>query len=419
MENQKIKFLIVIGLVAIIGVVITQSLWLKDQFDYEEKKFNQKVHIALLEVVEKLRNDNQEGIPITNPVSQLSNDYFVVNINYDINAEILEFYLKNEFEKLQVATDYEYAIYDCETDEMVYGNYISQKSSSKISKSEYFPKFDNLVYYFAIHFPNKGGYYFKSLKTWVIVSAFLFIILGIYVYSIFVILKQKKYSELQRDFINNMTHEFKTPLSSILIASNYLQKQAPIKGSEKLSKYTETIIQQGNRLNNHVEKILSLAKSENTPIVLDKVKLNAKETIEIIVDNFRIKYDANVKLSVIAKGDHHHIIADEIHFSNLIYNLIDNAIKYSVNEPNIIIQLEKRNNQYQIDIIDEGMGISSTHQKHVFKKFYRVPVSKSDHVNGFGLGLYYVYKICQLHLWQIQLKSKLGNGTTFSLSIPS
>ncbi|MFT7352729.1 MAG: two-component system phosphate regulon sensor histidine kinase PhoR, partial [Flavobacterium sp.] len=274
MKTKNLNSIIILGLIAILGILIAQLLWTKEAFSIEEKKFTQKVHVALLEVVKKLYAGGNSELPLENPINKITNDYYIVNVENEFDAEILEFYLKSEFKKINLNTDFEYAMYNCQSDEMVYGNYISlnQKENSS-AKNIYFPKHKNLVYYFAIRFPNETNYLFSSLRFWFILSFALLIILLVYVYSIYTILQQKKYSELQKDFINNMTHEFKTPLSSILIASQYLKKQNVIIADKKLLKYNQLIIEQSNKLNEHIEKILNVAKSDNNSLKIHKESL--------------------------------------------------------------------------------------------------------------------------------------------------
>ena len=166
--------------------------------------------------------------------------------------------------------------------------HLSEKEKAK--KTVSFPKHKNLVYYFAIRFPNETTYLFSSMRFWFVLSIALILILLIYVYSIFTLLQQKKYSELQRDFINNMTHEFKTPLSSILIASKYLIEQNPIKEDKKLHTYTDIIINQSHKLNNHIEKILNIAKSDYTPLELKKETVLIVPIIEETIENIQLKY---------------------------------------------------------------------------------------------------------------------------------
>jgi two-component system phosphate regulon sensor histidine kinase PhoR len=417
MKLTKLNSSILIGLIAIIGILIAQLLWTKEAFTIEEKKFSQKTHVALLEVAQKLYQGNNQELPDKNPVRKISNDYYIVNIDNDFEPEILEFYLISEFRKMNITTDFEYAMYNCQSDEMVYGNYISLSEKKQTKHSVHFPKHKNFVYYFAIRFPNETAYLFSSLRFWFVLSIALIVILLVYVYSIFTLLQQKKYSDLQRDFINNMTHEFKTPLSSILIASNYLIKQNPIRQDEKLEKYTHIIIDQSNKLNQHIEKILSVAKSDNAPLELNKKNLNVLPILESVIENIKLKHpETNIQikteLAPIA------IEADEFHFTNLVYNLLDNAIKYCENKPEITIAIAKVGKDLQFNFTDNGIGISSKNIPFVFDKFYRIPSQKSNEVTGFGLGLYYAKKVCDLHQWKITVKCNPEKGCTFSLLIP-
>ncbi len=417
MKINKLNSIIVLGLVAIIGILVAQLLWTKQAFTLEEKKFSQKTHIALLEVVKKLYEGTNHELPAINPVKKISNDYYIVNVDNDFEPEVLEFYLKSEFEEINIATDFEYAMYNCQSDEMVYGNYVSLTDKSKTSRSVYFPKHKNLVYYFAVRFPNETSYLFSSLKFWFLLSLALIVILLVYVYSIFTILQQKKYSELQRDFINNMTHEFKTPLSSILIASNYLFKQEQIKGDEKLEKYTEIIINQSNKLNSHIEKILNIAKSDNSPLVLNKEEISVIPVVKEVMENIQLKYE-NVKINVEASQADFSIEADAFHFNNLVYNLIDNSVKYCEKQPEINIRISQDSKHLKMEFIDNGIGVSNKNIGFIFDKFYRIPSTKSNEVNGFGLGLYYVKKICTLHHWKISAKNNPQGGITITLLIP-
>lgn len=417
MKLTKLNSSILIGLIAIIGILIAQLLWTKEAFTIEEKKFSQKAYVALLEVAKKLYQGTNQELPGKNPVRKISNDYYIVNIDNDFEPELLEFYLISEFKKMNITTDFEYAMYNCQSDEMVYGNYISLSEKKQTKHSVHFPKHKNLVYYFAIRFPNQTSYLFSSLRFWFLLSIALIVILLVYVYSIFTLLQQKKYSDLQRDFINNMTHEFKTPLSSILIASNYLSKQNPILQDEKLKKYTHIIIDQSNKLNQHIEKILSVAKSDNAPLVLNKKMLNVLPILESVIENSTLKHP-ETKIKIKTDLTTVTIEADEFHFTNLVYNLLDNAIKYSENKPEICIAIAKVGKHLQFDFIDNGIGIDSKNIPFVFDKFYRIPSQKSNEVNGFGLGLYYVKKICDLHHWKITAKCNPKKGCTFSLLIP-
>lgn len=416
MKTKKLNIIIVLGLIATIGILIAQLLWTKEAFNLEEKKFSQKAHIALLQVVKELYEGTNSELPAENPIKKIANDYYIVNVDNDFEPKILEYYLKTEFAKASITTDFEYAMYNCQSDEMVYGNYVSFTQKSPEKKNIYFPKHQNLVYYFAIRFPNETTYLFSSLRFWFILSFALIIILLVYVYSIYTIIQQKKYSELQRDFINNMTHEFKTPLSSILLASSYLNKQEVIQKNEKLEKYTEIIINQSNKLNSHIEQILNMAKSDNAPMKMDKKPILIIPILKEVSENMQLQH-SNLSVKINAYKDYE-ILADAFHFSNIVYNLLDNSIKYCEGNPEIIITISENKNQLKLDFCDNGIGVSNTKLKLIFDKFSRIPSTKSNETNGFGLGLYYVKKICTQHHWKIEANNNNDNGLTISIEIP-
>ncbi|MFP3594526.1 sensor histidine kinase [Chryseobacterium sp. SIMBA_038] len=414
MEIKKLNIIITLGFVAIIGILIAQLLWTRQAYNIEDEKFNQTVNIALLEVVEKLSGGKTSFSE--NPVQNISNDYYVVNINNEFHPEVLEYYLKTEFTRLQINTDYVYALYNCQSDRMMYGKYVSKHQESP-NMAIKFPKHKNLVYYFSIRFPDKTTYLISSLRFWYLLTFALIIILLVYVYSIYTIIQQKKFSELQRDFINNMTHEFKTPLSSILLASEALTKQELIKENPKLQTYTSIITDQGYKLNNHIEKILNIAKNDASGLSLKPQKIILLPFIQEIVDTIKQK---NENLSIQIEIDSNiSIIADEFHFTNIIYNILDNSIKYCETKPTIIISSFKDSKGLYLKFKDNGMGIPPKNIPHIFDKFYRVNTKKSDEVNGFGLGLFYVKKIVQQHNWKISVENNKDEGITITLFLPS
>jgi two-component system phosphate regulon sensor histidine kinase PhoR len=415
MKTKKLNIVIALGLVATIGILVAQLLWTKEAFNLEEKKFSQKANSALLEVVKKLYKGTSAELPSANPIKKIANDYYIANVDNEFEPQILEYYLKTEFTKFNINTDFEYAMYNCQSDEMVYGNYISPTDKSPKKRTIYFPKHKNLVYYFAIRFPNETTYLFSSLRFWFILSFALIIILLVYVYSIYTIIQQKKYSELQRDFINNMTHEFKTPLSSILLASNYLSKQDVIQNDEKLEKYTEIIINQSKKLNSHIEQILTIAKSDNTSMKMELKEVSIIPVIRDVVENMQLKHPKLI-VKINAEKDFF-TQADEFHFTNIVYNLLDNSIKYCENNPEINISITEEFNFIKLDFSDNGIGIFPKNLNFIFDKFYRISSSKSNDVNGFGLGLYYVKKICNEHHWKIRAINNTDNGITMTIFI--
>ncbi|PQA91637.1 two-component sensor histidine kinase [Chryseobacterium shigense] len=414
MEVKKLNIIITLGFIAIIGIMIAQLLWTRQAYNLEDKKFNQKVNIALAEVVEKLSGGKTSFTE--NPVQNISNDYYVVNINNEFHPAVLEYYLRTEFTRFQINTDYVYALYNCHSDKMIYGKYMSKNQEAPSDKVINFPKHKNLIYYFSIRFPDKTTYLISSLRFWYLLTFALIIILLVYVYSIYTIIQQKKFSELQRDFINNMTHEFKTPLSSILLASEALNKNQIIQEDSKLQTYTSIIINQSHKLNNHIEKILNIAKNDASGLSLKPQKIVLLPFIQEIADNLQQKNeDLILHIDI---EDHISIIADEFHFTNIVYNILDNSMKYCETKPEITISSGKDSKGLYLKFKDNGMGIPAKNIPHIFDKFYRVTTKKSDEVNGFGLGLFYVKKIVQQHQWKISVENNIDKGITITLFFP-
>jgi two-component system phosphate regulon sensor histidine kinase PhoR len=416
LKFNRLNIIILLGLVATIGLLIAQCVWTYQAYKIEEKKFSQKTHVALLEVARKLYEHNGHEFSAKDLIQKVSNDYYVVNVNDDIDPLVLEHYLKTEFSRLNIITDYEYAIYNCESDDMMYGKLISINDESIDEPQVEFTPYKDLVYYFAIRFPQESSYLIGNLKFWFILSFALVFILSIYVYSIYTLIQHKKYSELQRDFINNMTHEFKTPLSSILLASNSLSKQETIKSHPKLEHYAQIITTQGNKLNQHVDKILNIARNDEFAIAIQPQKIHLASTIIPIIESFQTKYpELEIQTDIDSAWE---IYADEFHFCNIVQNLVDNSIKYSEGNPKIEIKATSTRKGIELEFKDFGMGVSDKNLSFIFDKFYRVPNAKSAEVTGFGLGLFYVKKIVQQHNWKITAKTNPENGLIIQLFIP-
>lgn len=421
MNRNQVRLVVILGTFAIIGIFVVQIYWMQKAWNISEKQFNQTIFIGLKNVAGKLSTFNQTVLPNENPVSQLSSNYFVVNVNSIIDANILDYYLRTEFDKLNIDIDYEYAIYDCHTDIMVYGNYISMNGKEKpVKPTSNMPKYNEYLYYFGVNFPSKTTYLTGYMTIWTVFSAILLISVIFFGYAIFIILQQKRLSELQKDFINNMTHEFKTPISSINISADVITNPEIIKNPQRLFNYGTIIKQENNRLNNQVEKVLQIARIEKSGFELKKEKVNLNDLITQVAGNCRAGND-KISFSLITNLDEKipQIKADKLHLTNILHNLLENAIKYSGENPEIEIRTKVNDKKITIEIEDHGPGISREYQKKVFEKFYRIPTGNVHNVKGFGLGLYYVKSACQAHKWKISLESEHGQGSKFIIQIPT
>ena len=224
---------------------------------------------------------------------------------------------------------------------------------------------------------------------------------------------------MKTDFINNMTHEFKTPVSTIMIASEALKDHEIVADASRVSRLANIIYEENARLGSHIERVLNVARIEKNDFKLDKKPLDVNEMISIVIDSMQLKLQKHdVKLSMNLDAINAIVLADELHFSNLIYNLIDNAIKYSNDIPEITISTARRDNQIIIKVADKGIGMSRDQQTKIFEQFYRIPTGNLHDVKGFGLGLSYVNTIVKRLNGVISVRSEKDKGSDFELKFP-
>ncbi len=422
MTNSVIRRLLILGGLAIAGILFIQSYSFIRTRNVKLQEFNQTVNIALRKVAQSISEYNGTELPKKDLIQRRSSNVYAVNINSAIDANVLEELLEQEFINHSLNTNFEYAVYDCATDDLLYGNFcvLSNIEESSPPDTQNLPKFNDLIYYFVVKFPQREGYLLSTMRQSLIFSAIALLAVMFFLYSIYVILRQRQLTELQKDFINNMTHEFKTPISSIKIASEVLSKSDEVQSNPRLSNYANIIADQNKRLNNLVEKVLDIAKLEGDSFRLKKVSIDLNDFLTALVDNEKIKFEElGGSLEFISNRNTGKILADHLHFTNVISNILDNARKYCEQEPQVQINLENSDQYVEIQISDNGIGIQPEEQKKLFNKFYRVPTGDIHNVKGFGLGLFYVNNICREHGWTIRVESALGKGSTFIITIPN
>ena len=271
-----------------------------------------------------------------------------------------------------------------------------------------------------INFPDKESLILSNLKVTMASSgALLLVLLSIFSYTLYAILRQKKISEMKTDFINNMTHEFKTPVSTIMIASEALRDPEILEDKARIGRLAGIIYDENVRLGNHIERVLSIARLDKKELKLEEEEVDMNALIAAVTDSMSLqlqKKDAEVMLNLdalypVVKGD-------ELHLSNVLYNLIDNANKYSINPPKINITTRNSGKNLVIEIEDEGIGMTKEQSKRAFDQFYRVPTGNLHDVKGFGLGLNYVLDIVTQMNGTIRLRSEKDKGTHFEIIIP-
>ena len=278
---------------------------------------------------------------------------------------------------------------------------------------------EDLTYYFAVRFPNIEKTYFKSLSQYWIFTGVLFLVLIIYVYSVLLMLKQKRYTDLQKDFINNMTHEFKTPIATINIASDALRNEKIFTDPEKVKYYADLIKQENKRMNAHVEMVLRMSKLDRNQMDMNFQEVNLNGIVQKSVEPIRfIVEERNGTIFEEYNAEQSFVKGDPFHLENIVINVLDNARKYSPNTPEIRVKTYNKDNNFLIEISDKGMGMSQNVLKKIFEQFYREETGNIHNVKGHGLGLAYVKKIVQLHGGQVWAESSAGKGSTFFIKIP-
>ena len=246
---------------------------------------------------------------------------------------------------------------------------------------------------------------------------FTIIILLTFGRTLYYINKQKKISEVKSDFINNMTHEFKTPIATINLASDTMGSPKIIGDKEKMRYYLDIIKQENKRMNNQVEKVLQMALIENQDFQLDFQKTDLHPIIENTVHVAELTAkEKQGKIITVLRANCSEVPVDEIHFANILNNLLDNALKYTEKPPEILVETYSHDNKVFIRISDNGVGMNKDVQKHIFDKFYRKPSGNIHNIKGFGLGLSYVKAIVDAHGGEISVSSEPGNGSIFTLS---
>jgi two-component system, OmpR family, phosphate regulon sensor histidine kinase PhoR len=445
LNSKRINLVVLFGILSLASILLIQVAWIEKSIDiqhkniaiYEKeeslnlKQFSENTHIALNKVLQEITSHNQFPTDTYGSVKQVRTNYFTVDVSEEIHPYYLESLLKHAFYDQNVLQDFQYGIYDCFSDSIVFGKLIkfdkdfhySQTRDTLLERATAKLKEKTDSHYFTVYFPNVSPNSLQvqavSYSPWMFVVTIIVVVGLFFGYAISVITKQKRLSEIKNDFINNMTHELKTPISTISLSSEMLIKTDFTNDPERLKKYAGIIYKENKRLENQVERVLNVAKLDKQKLMLQKVDIHIHDLIleakEIFEFN-QLEREGTIELELNAPNSV--IQADQVHITNVVYNLLDNAIKYCEDTPSIKIRTSNLKNGIAIEMQDNGIGIKKEDQKLIFDKFYRVPTGNLHNVKGFGLGLYYVKLIIEEHGGTVKLKSAAGAGTTFIIWLP-
>ncbi len=351
-----------------------------------------------------------------------------------IDISKLSFYIKRHLTKRDIDISYDYGVYSTDKESFVIlnDNFVVEEEGEQfvtvvnegLLNSPYhinlFETENEVPGILYLDFPGRNRLLFRDLWPTILGSIFFTgIILFCFAYTIQVIFRQKKISEMRTDFINNMTHEFKTPIATINLAADSITSPMVSGSAEKVGRFAKIIKQENGRMLNQVEKVLQMALLEKKDFKLKLAEVNVHELILQAVEHANLKVagkGGQVKAELGAQKPN--ILADQTHVSNIIHNLLDNANKYSPESPDIRVATSNVNGGIQISVEDKGIGMTKEQRKHIFDKFYRVHTGNLHDVKGFGLGLSYVKAMIAAHKGTIEVQSELGEGSSFVVNLP-
>ncbi|MGQ8336455.1 sensor histidine kinase [Sunxiuqinia sp. A32] len=341
-----------------------------------------------------------------------------------INQQLLDRALKTEFRNSGINLDFKYAVkvYPQGNEQHVLGDRDYAPGKRKQYQNLLFPNDlpDPKPVYLSVYFPKRESFLLKETGIMVIPTALLTaLLIAIFVYTILIILKQKKLSMIKNDFINNMTHELKTPISTISLASQMLHDNSISNTPRTIEHVSNVILQESKRLSFQVEKVLQMAVFNEGRLKLKFKEVRINELINNVILNFELRVkNKDGELTADIRAENDQIKGDEVHVTNVIFNLLDNAVKYSKGKPIITVSTENQKDDIVITVTDKGIGIPKEHIDQIFERFYRVPTGNVHDVKGFGLGLSYVKKIVDSHQAKIKVESVINKGTKFTLYFP-
>lgn len=423
LKKNKLYLILGFSFLALLGVIVMQTRWVTGALKLREDNFNQKVSMALFHAIDILSENNSICADLGNCLE--SNSIVAFNLTMDkIKKEgSIQQVLKKSFDLYQIDLGYSFQIIPYERNKLSGSQYSALEAS--LTPTKYKCNLEQLVQTngleLTVHFPEKKSFLYGKMSGMIFSSLILMMLTSIgFGCTLVLIIRQKRLAGMTTEFINNMTHEFKTPISSISLASRMIAKEGKQPETKKnICRYARMIEDENEKLKEHVEKILNYARLQKGEVQLQQGEANLHDLITNCSKSFSLQVETRGgDISLDLKAASYHSYVDEAHFINIITNLLDNANKYSPENPNIIISTDSNKKYFSVSVTDHGQGIDSEKVKHVFDKFYRISTGNRHDVKGFGLGLAYVKQMVEAHKGKVKVKSNLGQGSTFTIYFP-
>jgi two-component system phosphate regulon sensor histidine kinase PhoR len=423
MRPSTVKIIIFISSFALLGLVFTQTFWIRKEITLGKKQFDHRADNTLRDVVEELRNYSDSAarfMPMVNHCSLSGKSDDIMDM---LDTALLDTLFKKYINYHRLDEHYYYAIVKSGNDSVIYRStgYPANHRVSNPYKACLSCIYKDTYYHLELFFPQKNKAVFLKQIVWLGLTLLFLTIIAFGVAAIiFTYLQQKKLSEMKNDFINNVTHEFKTPISTIALATEVLMKSERKSLPERVRRYSKIIYDENERMRKQVERVLEIAQQDFHEIKLNPVDFDVHKLLGAVIPNLCLeKSDTEVRFQYFFEASNPIIHADIMYITGVISNITENAIKYSgLDAPELKVITANHQEGLLISFIDNGIGMSRESVKHVFEKFYRVPTGNVHNVKGFGLGLYYAKTMIEAHGGYIKVTSELNKGSRFDVYLP-
>lgn len=419
MRSNTIRLFILIASLLIAVIIAVQVYWLNKTYTFEKTEFNTSVIKSIRGVYEDLPLLYESSEKLQSLIEKTDADSYLFRIDSIPPKDSLIFYMHNELEGFDIFTDGKLSVYDHLKNRHVYDAYLPSAGSGYANDTTLTLPLTQKSYSYAyLYFPHRNKYIINQMTGWIVSSALLLLVLIGFAASLYYFFKQRFLVEIQKDFINNVTHEFSTPLSVIELSVDGLEKPVAHVNQEKQQKFINAIRYQSDYLKNHISNLVKTVVADQYQFVLKMTPVVPNELLKKVIA--QLEPLLNKKAGIVEwelDEENNSIMADEENLYLAFFNIISNAIKYSP-LPKIIISTLKNSHKYTISIKDNGTGMEASEYKKIFKKFYRVHNGNVHTTKGLGLGLYFTKKVIDGHHGKIGVQSLPGIGTEFKIELP-
>ena len=419
MRSTTLRWIILITIVAVSILVIAQLFWLSKIYFFEQKEFSNSVIKSVQGVYEDLDLSKSTAEQLQKRIEHPDPNTFIFSIDRIPKKDTLVDDIIYNLENFQVFADCILALYDSSTKKYVFTAYLPAAASSQMLNKDFkLKEYSKEQSYVLLFFPNRNKYILSYMAWWIFSCVFLLIVLIALGLCIFYLYKQKFLNEIQNDFIQNVTHEFQTPLTTLILGLDTISKPGMVQHPEKFDRYIGLMRMQTDYLKHHIENLMKVLKAEANGLVMEKSDVTPNALLQKAIEQMHaIIEEKKAKIVWHLEPTNTVIKADNKSLYMSLLNIISNALKYSP-DPIITIQTKRNHHHYYISVKDNGIGIDKRLNKKLFQKFYRVPVGAVHNVKGLGLGLYFVKKVIEGHNGKINIVSKKNFGSEFIIELP-